>query len=230
MIFSLRPGHRLSAARAYLRIEEMAPCAHILSIGNWGTFMHTRVLRDFPGRRRRDTPCDKACGLCRGGAVRPETLVAHQANTLELTILAEGLSPVAPAYTAGCHDTRVKGGLTEVKPFEGSANSSGGSISVFNPTLRAPLNPGDGKCRTGRRCGPSCGTHVGPIEPSLALLAALQRRWMDAWRSLRGPDWSRTFLHPKGGAVSLEQLAGLYAWHGRHHVAQIRAALHATGT
>ncbi|HTX40174.1 MAG TPA: putative metal-dependent hydrolase [Bryobacteraceae bacterium] len=63
----------------------------------------------------------------------------------------------------------------------------------------------------------------GPIEPSLELLAALHQRWMAAWRALAEPDWLRTFVHPKRGPVTLHQLAALYAWHGRHHVAQVRA-------
>ncbi len=63
----------------------------------------------------------------------------------------------------------------------------------------------------------------GPIEPSLELLTALHQRWMLAWRGLGDEDWFRTFRHPARGAVSLEPLAALYAWHGRHHVAQIRA-------
>jgi uncharacterized damage-inducible protein DinB len=65
---------------------------------------------------------------------------------------------------------------------------------------------------------------LGPVEPSLALVAALHQRWVAAWRSLKEEDWSRTFQHPRRqGPVSLEQLARLYCWHGQHHVAQIRA-------
>ncbi|MBV9156767.1 MAG: putative metal-dependent hydrolase [Acidobacteriaceae bacterium] len=63
---------------------------------------------------------------------------------------------------------------------------------------------------------------LGSIEPSLTLLSALHKRWIEGWRGLEDQDWSRTFQHPKRGAVSLEQLAALYAWHGQHHVAQIR--------
>jgi hypothetical protein len=61
----------------------------------------------------------------------------------------------------------------------------------------------------------------GPVEPSLKLLAALHERWVLAWESLRVTEWSRTFIHPVRGSVSLDQLASLYAWHGMHHVAQI---------
>jgi hypothetical protein len=63
----------------------------------------------------------------------------------------------------------------------------------------------------------------GPIEPSLTLLAALHERWMAAWNALKEPEWQRVFRHPTRGNVRLEQLAALYAWHGWHHVAQIRA-------
>jgi uncharacterized damage-inducible protein DinB len=64
---------------------------------------------------------------------------------------------------------------------------------------------------------------LGSIEPSLSLLAALHQRWVQSWRALAPSDWLRTFHHPKRGSVSLEQLAALYAWHGKHHVAQVLA-------
>ena len=62
---------------------------------------------------------------------------------------------------------------------------------------------------------------TGPIESSLALLIALHQRWVSAWESLNEDQWPRTFLHPVRGAVSLDHLAALYAWHGLHHVAQV---------
>jgi hypothetical protein len=61
----------------------------------------------------------------------------------------------------------------------------------------------------------------GPVEPSLQLLVALHARWVMAWESLSETEWQRTFVHPVRGPVSLDQLAALYAWHGRHHVTQI---------
>lgn len=60
-----------------------------------------------------------------------------------------------------------------------------------------------------------------PIEVSLALLDSLHRRWVLLLRSLKPEDFSRTFAHPELGEVSLEKNVALYAWHGRHHVAQI---------
>jgi uncharacterized damage-inducible protein DinB len=59
------------------------------------------------------------------------------------------------------------------------------------------------------------------VEVSLALLESLHERWTLLLRSLAPPDWKRTFRHPEIGVMSLERNAGLYAWHGRHHAAQI---------
>ncbi len=70
---------------------------------------------------------------------------------------------------------------------------------------------------------------VGPIEPSLVLLAALHERWIEAWKALNQSEWHRIFQHPKRGTVTLENLAALYSWHGRHHVAQIRALRQRSG-
>jgi len=61
-----------------------------------------------------------------------------------------------------------------------------------------------------------------PIEVSLDLLDALHVRWVALLRSMNPTDFERGFRHPEHGRVlSLKQLLGLYAWHGRHHVAHI---------
>jgi hypothetical protein len=62
---------------------------------------------------------------------------------------------------------------------------------------------------------------TGPVEVSLRLLDCLHARWVALLRSLTEAEWKRTFRHPELGLISLEQNAGLYAWHGRHHVAHI---------
>ena len=62
-----------------------------------------------------------------------------------------------------------------------------------------------------------------PVEVSLVLLEALHRRWALLLRSLAPGDWARAFRHPALGLVPLEKNLALYAWHGRHHVAQIEA-------
>lgn len=60
-----------------------------------------------------------------------------------------------------------------------------------------------------------------PVEPSLALLEALHARWVVFLQSLTSSDFSRTFHHPESGVQNLDAVLQLYAWHGRHHVAQI---------
>jgi len=40
-------------------------------------------------------------------------------------------------------------------------------------------------------------------------------------RALEPEHWSRRFRHPERGMLTVEGNLALYAWHGRHHVAQI---------
>jgi uncharacterized damage-inducible protein DinB len=60
-----------------------------------------------------------------------------------------------------------------------------------------------------------------PVELSIELLDAIHRRLLVLLRSLGPQDWSRSYRHPASGIMSLDRTLALYAWHGRHHVAQI---------
>ena len=61
-----------------------------------------------------------------------------------------------------------------------------------------------------------------PIAVSLDLLDALHLRWVALLRSMDPADFNRGLRHPEHGRVfTLKQMLGLYAWHGRHHVAHI---------
>jgi hypothetical protein len=60
-----------------------------------------------------------------------------------------------------------------------------------------------------------------PVEVSLTLLEGLHHRWLVLLRSLSLTDWQRHFIHPQSGKTTLAKAAGLYAWHGRHHLAHI---------
>jgi uncharacterized damage-inducible protein DinB len=62
----------------------------------------------------------------------------------------------------------------------------------------------------------------GPVELSLTLLECLHRRWVLLLRELTPDDFRRRFRHPEHGrTIELEEVLAMYAWHGRHHVAQI---------
>jgi len=62
----------------------------------------------------------------------------------------------------------------------------------------------------------------GPIQPALALLEGLHARWVELLRSLTEQQFARAFTHPETGkSVSLNAALCYYAWHCRHHTAQI---------
>lgn len=62
-----------------------------------------------------------------------------------------------------------------------------------------------------------------PVNVSITLLHALHRRWAAALRLLQAGDWERAYIHPEQNrAVPIWEMTALYAWHGRHHVEQVR--------
>ena len=69
----------------------------------------------------------------------------------------------------------------------------------------------------------------GAIDPSLDALEALHTRWTDLLCHLSWPQLRREFVHPEGRAVSLAGNVGLYAWHGRHHLAHIERLIEREG-
>ncbi len=64
-----------------------------------------------------------------------------------------------------------------------------------------------------------------PVGPSVAILANVHLRWTTILAALTEAQWQRTVRHPDLGVVSLHQYVGLYAWHGRHHLAHLRLVL-----
>jgi len=73
-------------------------------------------------------------------------------------------------------------------------------------------------------------TKVLPISVSLSLLESLHARWVSLCRSLSPSDFARTFRHPESNSPSrLDTHVAHYAWHGRHHTAQITSVLERIG-
>lgn len=62
-----------------------------------------------------------------------------------------------------------------------------------------------------------------PVNISVTLLHALHRRWLAAITNLNEDQWmNKTVYHPEHKKhLSLWHLLGMYAWHGKHHVAHI---------
>jgi hypothetical protein len=61
-----------------------------------------------------------------------------------------------------------------------------------------------------------------PVEVSLDLLDSLHKRWVNLLRSMSSKDFEKTFFHPEHGTeFSLDEIAAMYSWHGKHHYAHI---------
>ena len=60
-----------------------------------------------------------------------------------------------------------------------------------------------------------------PVAVALEMLAGLHARWATLLRALPDEAFARTYLHPDDGEVSVEKAVGIYAWHGRHHLAHV---------
>jgi uncharacterized damage-inducible protein DinB len=65
----------------------------------------------------------------------------------------------------------------------------------------------------------------GAVEMSLVLLDGLHRRWIAFLHSLSEAQFSRTYVHPEMGPVTLDEALALYAWHSRHHAGHIKLGL-----
>jgi hypothetical protein len=62
----------------------------------------------------------------------------------------------------------------------------------------------------------------GDVAEALALLDGLHACWVRVLRSITDGQFARTYFHPEGGrTVALSAALGSYAWHGRHHTAQV---------
>lgn len=69
-----------------------------------------------------------------------------------------------------------------------------------------------------------------PVNISLTLLFALHQRWSEFLLHFTDSDWQRIVYHPGHKKdFTLFELLGMYAWHGKHHVAHITSFRQAKG-
>ncbi|HSN62221.1 MAG TPA: putative metal-dependent hydrolase [Ferruginibacter sp.] len=65
-----------------------------------------------------------------------------------------------------------------------------------------------------------------PINISITLLFSLHLRLHEILKNVKEEEWNRTVFHPEHQKqMTLWYLLGMYAWHGRHHVAHIKIPL-----
>ena len=61
------------------------------------------------------------------------------------------------------------------------------------------------------------------IEVSLKLIDALHQRWYFLLDSFKSKDWAKAFDHPEyEKPATLDQVLGMYSWHGKHHVGHLQ--------
>ena len=59
------------------------------------------------------------------------------------------------------------------------------------------------------------------INSSLVLFEAIRNRWADAFESLSPDSFDRQWRHARYGVLTIDFLLQQYAWHAKHHTAQI---------
>ncbi|WP_445487270.1 YfiT family bacillithiol transferase [Niallia sp. 03133] len=60
-----------------------------------------------------------------------------------------------------------------------------------------------------------------PVDVSLKMIKLLHNRLVVLLRSLNEEQLNKTFIHPDSGEVKVKENIGIYAWHGKHHLAHI---------
>jgi len=62
-------------------------------------------------------------------------------------------------------------------------------------------------------------------EVSLRILEGVHARMVLMLKNMKEDDWQRSYIHPVNGSTTLDRHLGLYAWHGRHHLAHITSLI-----
>ncbi|MDZ7605785.1 MAG: putative metal-dependent hydrolase [Cyclobacteriaceae bacterium] len=66
----------------------------------------------------------------------------------------------------------------------------------------------------------------GDVNLSVRLLEAVHARWLVLLKVMTMDDMERSYIHPESNAeFKLSRVVGLYAWHGKHHLAHIQNLL-----
>ena len=61
-----------------------------------------------------------------------------------------------------------------------------------------------------------------PVRPSLKIIKGIHQRWSFLLKTLSEQDFQKVFIHPENNReFKLEEILGIYAWHGNHHLAHI---------
>lgn len=157
------------------------------------------------------------------GRYRPQTQVTAQDRERWLDELAE-LPQKTKDAVAGLSDTQLDtpyrtGGWTSRQVVHHLADSHMNSYMRFRHAVTedAPVI----KVYDEARWAELSDAKTAPPALSVGLLEQLHARWILFLRGLGDAEFARVYRHPEKGDLRLDTALGLYAWHGRHHVAQI---------
>ncbi|MFL5752757.1 MAG: YfiT family bacillithiol transferase [Bacteroidia bacterium] len=65
-----------------------------------------------------------------------------------------------------------------------------------------------------------------PIDASVFVINGIHARWSYLLRSMKAEEFKRTYFHPENQKTwAISSLLSIYAWHGKHHVGQIKVAM-----
>ena len=64
-----------------------------------------------------------------------------------------------------------------------------------------------------------------PVSDALDFLQLLHKKWVVLLNALDEQHLDRKFDHPESGEYDLRKSIALYAWHGNHHLAQIKGLI-----
>ncbi len=95
------------------------------------------------------------------------------------------------------------------------------ALTEDEPTIKPYDQPAWGEL-------PDC--RLSPIEPSLDILDGLHRRWVALAEALAPAELARQYLHPEHAQpLRIDKTLGMYAWHGKHHIAHIQGLRQRSG-
>lgn len=62
-----------------------------------------------------------------------------------------------------------------------------------------------------------------PPSVSLQLFEGVHARLLAVLRAMSPAEFRRRLMHPENGPMTIDDVVNMYAWHGDHHIAHVRA-------
>jgi len=139
-----------------------------------------------------------------------------------IAAIPQGIQMVTAGFTERAwHTPYREGGWTGVQVVHHMADSHMNAFCRFklgvteeNPDIRSYQE---------KLWAQTQDSNILPPSASILILEGLHIRWVVLLKSLSAEEYKRTVFRTETGKTqNLEFMLGLYAWHGRHHLAHLR--------